>query len=98
MPSTFSAKDNKALVATCCASQKTKPTVSMVSLEGRENGRRKHYSVCISCANAGWRPPGFRGVSTRLRVARALLGTALFETGCLAERDGFRTLGSDSRN
>ena len=62
MPSAFSAKDNKALVAICFACQKTTPTALMISLTGRENGRPKHYSACLSCANKGWRPPGFSGI------------------------------------
>jgi hypothetical protein len=45
MPSAFSAKGNKALVAICCACQKTTPTALMISLAGRENGRPKHGSV-----------------------------------------------------
>lgn len=56
------AKDNKALTATCAACQKTLSTETMVSLTGRENGRPRQYSVCIPCANGGWRPPEFRGV------------------------------------
>ncbi len=62
MPSAFSAKDNKALVGICLACQKTTPTALMVSLTGSENGRRKYYAVCLSCADKGWRPPGFSGV------------------------------------
>jgi hypothetical protein len=62
MPSAFSAKDNKALVAICFACQKTTPTALMISLAGRENGRPKHYSACLLCANKGWRPPGFSGI------------------------------------
>lgn len=62
MPSAFSAKENKALVAICFACQKTTPTALMISLAGRENGRLKYYSACLSCANEGWRPPGFSGV------------------------------------
>jgi hypothetical protein len=56
------AKDNKTLVATCIACQKTLSTEMMVSLSGREDGRVKQYSVCIPCANGGWRPPGFSGI------------------------------------
>jgi hypothetical protein len=56
------AKDNKALVATCAACQKSLSTETMVSLSGREDGRVKLYAVCIPCANSGWRPPGFSGI------------------------------------
>lgn len=59
MPSGFSAKDNKALVAACLACQKITPTALMISLAGAENGRPKYSAVCLSCANNGWRPPGF---------------------------------------
>jgi hypothetical protein len=62
MPSTFSAKDNVALAATCRACQKTIPTSLMVSLNGHEDGILKYYSVCLVCAGKGWRPPGFAGV------------------------------------
>jgi hypothetical protein len=62
MPSTFSAKDSKVLVAISFACQKTTPTASMISLAGWENGKLKHFPVCLSCANEGWRPPGFNGV------------------------------------
>jgi hypothetical protein len=58
------AKDNKALVATCSACNKTLSTELMVSLAGRENGRLKQFGVCIVCADAGWRPPGFDGLYT----------------------------------
>jgi len=53
------AKQNKALSALCVACKKAVSTEIMVSLEGRENGRPKRFSVCILCANDGWRPPGF---------------------------------------
>ncbi len=62
MPSAFSAKENKALTAVCFACQQTTPTASMVSLAGLENGQPKYYPVCLSCANGGWRPPGFSGL------------------------------------
>jgi hypothetical protein len=58
------AKDNKALVATCAACQKTQSTELMVSLAGRENGRSQQSAVCITCADNGWRPLGFNGVYT----------------------------------
>ncbi len=58
------AKDNKALQATCSACQKRFSVELMVSLTGRDNGQRRYYSVCIPCANKGWRPPGFSGVYT----------------------------------
>jgi hypothetical protein len=48
---------NKALVATCIACQKTLSTEVMVSLTGCEDGRPKQFTVCVPCANAGWRPP-----------------------------------------
>jgi hypothetical protein len=65
MPSTFSARDNAALRAICCACQKATPTDSMVSLTGNEHRRHKYYSVCLVCAGKGWRPPGFAGVYQR---------------------------------
>jgi len=58
------AKDNKALAATCVACSKSVSTESMVSLLGRENGRYKQFTVCIPCADGGWRPPGFEGIFT----------------------------------
>src|SRR5260370_42568237 len=58
------AKGNKALVATCVACQKSLSTEVMVSLTSREDGRPKQFTVCIPCANGGWRPPGFSGVHT----------------------------------
>ncbi len=62
MPSSYSAKENKALVATCSSCQKSLPTVTMVTLPGRDNGKPQVWAVCIPCANKGWRPPGFNGV------------------------------------
>ena len=56
------AKENKNLVATCVACGKPVSTESMVSLRGREDGVAKSWSVCVLCANKGWRPPGFAGV------------------------------------
>jgi hypothetical protein len=47
MSSTFSAKDNKALVAICIACEKTIPTASMISLADRENDQVKHFPVCL---------------------------------------------------
>jgi hypothetical protein len=58
------AKENKSLQAMCLACQKHFSPEVMVSLPGTENGTRKLFSVCIPCANKGWRPPGFRGVYT----------------------------------
>ena len=58
------AKENKALTATCVACNKAVSTETAVSLTGIEDGRRKPFVVCISCANKGWRPPGFTGVYT----------------------------------
>ncbi len=54
--------ENKALVATCVACKRPVSTELMVSLSGRDNGKPKAYSVCVACANHGWRPPGFAGV------------------------------------
>jgi hypothetical protein len=48
MPSTFSAKDSKSLVAISFACQKTTPTAAMTSLAGWENGQLKHFPVCLS--------------------------------------------------
>lgn len=56
------AKENKALLATCIACGKPVSTESMVSLRGREDGLPKSFTVCVACANEGWRPPGFAGV------------------------------------
>jgi hypothetical protein len=56
------AKDNKALIATCVACNKTVSTELMVALTGRENGRSHSFPVCVNCADAGWRPPGFVGL------------------------------------
>jgi hypothetical protein len=56
------AKENKTLVALCAACQKSFSTEVMVSLTGRDNGRPQSYSVCVACADQGWRPPGFAGV------------------------------------
>jgi len=36
----------------------------MVSLLGREGGKYQQFSVCLTCANGGWRPPGFEGIYT----------------------------------
>jgi hypothetical protein len=58
------AKGNKALVATCVACQKSLSTEVMVALSGREDPRPKQFTVCIPCANAGWRPPA-SSASTR---------------------------------
>jgi hypothetical protein len=41
------AKDNKALVATCAACQKSLSTEVMVSLSGRDNGRPRQFTVCV---------------------------------------------------
>ncbi len=56
------AKENKSLVATCVACGKSVSTESMVSLTGHNNGTATQSSVCVVCANGGWRPPGFAGV------------------------------------
>ena len=56
------AKENKNLVATCVACNKPASTESMVRLRGREDGVVKSWTVCVPCANNGWRPPGFMGV------------------------------------
>lgn len=56
------AKENKALVAVCAACNKSFSTEVMVSLTGRDNGRAQLHSVCVACADQGWRPPGFTGV------------------------------------
>lgn len=58
------AKENKALVATCAACNKSVPTESAVALGGVEDSRRKQFIVCVPCANKGWRPPGFSGIYT----------------------------------
>jgi len=58
------AKENKSLTATCVACNKPGSTETMVGLTGRDNGRPKQFTVCIACANKGWRPPGFAGVYT----------------------------------
>ena len=59
------AKDNKALVVTCAACNKSVPTESAVSLTGIEDNRRRQFIVCVPCANGGWRPPGFNGIYNR---------------------------------
>jgi len=56
------AKDNKALIATCAACQKSFSTEIMVALTGWEDGKRRQYPVCVDCADKGWRPPGFSGL------------------------------------
>jgi hypothetical protein len=58
------AKDNKTLVAGCVACQKILSTELMVSLPGLEDGRSQQFAVCLSCADRGWRPPGFSGLYT----------------------------------
>jgi len=55
------AKANKALIAVCSACNKSVSTEEMVSLTGRNNGTQQPFSVCIPCADSGWRPPGFSG-------------------------------------
>ena len=63
MPSTFSARENKALTAICVSCLKPTPTALMISLTGSGNGSGpRQYSVCFACANKGWRPPGFSGI------------------------------------
>ena len=61
MPSN-KAKENKALVATCVACNKPVSTESAVSMTGVEDGHPRQFTVCIACANGGWRPPGFVGL------------------------------------
>ena len=56
------AKENKALTATCVACNKPVSTESAVALTGIENGAHQQFTVCVVCANKGWRPPGFNGV------------------------------------
>jgi len=56
------AKENKTLVAVCCACEKPVSTEMMVSLAGNDNGRRQQFAVCVACADKGWRPPGFSGI------------------------------------
>jgi hypothetical protein len=56
------AKENKALMAICSACQKGFSPEVMVALAGAENGRRKRFPVCITCAENGWRPPAFDGI------------------------------------
>jgi hypothetical protein len=65
MPSAFSAKDNKSLIATCIACEETTPTALMVSLTGSQGSRLTYSSVCLLCAGKGWRPPGFSGLYNR---------------------------------
>ena len=61
------AKENKALVAICAACAKPVSTESAVALMGIEAGHRKQFIVCVTCANNGWRPPGFAGLYTARR-------------------------------
>jgi hypothetical protein len=56
------AKDNKSLMATCVACQKSFSTEIMVGLAGSEDGKRRQYPVCVACADKGWRPPGFSSI------------------------------------
>ena len=56
------AKENKTLVATCAACNKPVSVETAVSLRGREEGVARNWTVCVPCANKGWRPPGFAGV------------------------------------
>lgn len=58
------AKENKALVATCRACEKSFSTEVMVALPGVEEGRPRQFPVCVTCAQNGWRPPGFSGIYT----------------------------------
>lgn len=51
------AKENKALVATCTACEKTLSTELMQALVVRRNGRRAAVPVCDACIAKGWRPP-----------------------------------------
>ena len=61
MPSN-QAKNNKTLMATCAACNKPVSTESAVALMGAEDGHAKQSVVCVTCANGGWRPPGFSGL------------------------------------
>jgi len=36
----------------------------MVALPGVAEGRPRQFPVCVTCAQNGWRPPGFSGVYT----------------------------------
>jgi len=56
------AKENKALVAVCSGCGKSVSTEDAIALTGFANGRPAQFTVCIPCANGGWRPPGFRGL------------------------------------
>jgi hypothetical protein len=56
------AKENKALVAICSACGKSFSTEMMVALTGEAEGRRRQFPVCVTCADQGWRPPGFSSV------------------------------------
>jgi uncharacterized protein with PIN domain len=67
MPSN-KAKENKALVATCVACNKPVSTESAVSLPSTEDGHQKYVTVCVACANGGWRPPGFAGLYAARRA------------------------------
>lgn len=58
------AKENKALVAICSACGKSFSTEVMVALPGVEQGRPHQFPVCVTCAQGGWRPPGFSGIYT----------------------------------
>ncbi len=67
MPSN-KAKENKALVAICVACNKSVSTESAVSMTGVEDGHPGQFTVCIACANGGWRPPGFAGLYSPRRA------------------------------
>ena len=58
------AKDKKVSVATCVVCNKAISTRAIISLLGREEGKYRQFNVCLSCANDGWRPPGFEGLYT----------------------------------
>lgn len=58
------AKDNKAQAASCASCNKQTSSETMVSLLGQVHGKYKQFDVCLTCADRGWRPPGFEGIYT----------------------------------
>lgn len=64
MPSEKAKDNEKTPTATCVACSKAVSTESMVSLIGRDDGKYKQFSICMPCANGGYRPPGFEGIYT----------------------------------
>jgi hypothetical protein len=80
MPSAFSAKDSKSLVAISFACQKTTPTASMTSLAGWQNGQLKHFPVCLSHKRGLATARVQRSLSTTLRMThlpRTLVGSSI---------------------